>query len=77
MGDAPVMDYLAPSTNKYKYHGTTVVLSHLCCIVSKDLNKKYSFITSNILVMDDSGTKAICPQKADLTGKGVGKNVNL
>ena len=60
MGDAPVMDYLAPSTNKYRYHGTTVVPSHLCCIVSKELivAKKYSFISSKILVMDDSGAKA-------------------
>ena len=39
--------------------------------------KKYSFITSKILVMDDSGTKATCRQKADLTPKGIGKNVTI
>ena len=39
--------------------------------------KKYSFIASNILVMDDSGTKATCRQKADLTPKGIGKNVTI
>ena len=39
--------------------------------------KKYSFITSKILVMDDSGTKATCRQKADLTRKGIGKNVTI
>ena len=90
MGDAPVMDYLAPSA-KYKYQlqvpgylqptstSTTVALSHLCCIVSKELTvaKKYSFIASNIFVMDDSGTKATCRQKADLTPKGIRKNVTI
>ena len=39
--------------------------------------KKCSFITSKDLVMDDSGTKATCRQKADLTPKGIGENVTI